>query len=73
MKNIFFMAMVISTAFLFSCKDTPKSEPEVVVTEVEAEDFNYLVEQFADLKILRYQIPSWDNLTIGILPYTSGT
>ena len=64
MKNIFFMAMVISTVFFFSCKDTPKSEPETAVTEVETEDFNYLVEQFADIKVLRYQIPSWDDLTL---------
>ena len=63
MKNIFIMAMVISVTFFFSCKDTPKSEPEAAVTEVEADDFNYLVEQFADIKILRYQIPSWDDLT----------
>ena len=26
--------------------------------------FDYVVEQFADIKVLRYQIPGWDNLTL---------
>ena len=26
-------------------------------------DFKYLVEEFADLRIMRYQIPEWENLT----------
>ncbi|HMK06074.1 MAG TPA: hypothetical protein VK476_01005, partial [Flavobacterium sp.] len=26
--------------------------------------FNYVVEQFADIKVLRYQIPGWGNLTL---------
>ena len=64
MKNIFFMAIAISTAFLFSCKDTPTEESKADVAEVVVDDFNYLVEQFADIKVLRYQIPSWDDLTL---------
>ena len=27
-------------------------------------DFRYLVDEFADLKIMRYQVPGWDGLTI---------
>lgn len=34
------------------------SKPEV------SQDFDYNVEQFADIKILRYQIPSWDQLSL---------
>ena len=26
--------------------------------------FEYVVEQFADIKVLRYQIPGWENLTL---------
>ena len=26
--------------------------------------FDYVVEQFADIKVLRYQIPGWENLTL---------
>lgn len=28
------------------------------------DSFEYLVEQFADIKVLRYQIPGWENLTL---------
>ena len=27
-------------------------------------DFRYLVDEFADIKIIRYQIPGWDSLTL---------
>ena len=43
-----------------TCKDEVK-EDTVETVEVE---FNYNVEQFADIKILRYQIPGWENLTL---------
>ena len=64
MKNTFFIAVAMSTVMLFSCKEEQKDEPVAVATEVETDDFNYMVEQFADIKVLRYQIPSWDDLTL---------
>lgn len=33
-------------------------------TTMEQDDFKYFAEQFADIKIIRYQIPSWDKLTL---------
>ena len=30
----------------------------------EIDSFSYVVEQFADINVLRYQISSWDNLTL---------
>ncbi|KAA3625306.1 MAG: dihydrofolate reductase [Flavobacterium sp.] len=65
MKSTFFIAMVMSGLLLISCGDDKKSDqqnPEVA--EVVADNFNYQVEQFADLKILRYQIPGWDDLSL---------
>jgi dipeptidyl-peptidase-3 len=65
MKSTFFIAMVMSGLLLISCGDDKKSEqqnPEVA--EVVADNFNYQVDQFADLKVLRYQIPGWDNLSL---------
>ncbi|MEO8933441.1 MAG: dihydrofolate reductase [Xanthomarina sp.] len=51
------------TAFV-SCKED-KKEPVLEVAEVKTENaFNYNVEQFGDVKILRYQIPGWENLTL---------
>ena len=46
---------------------TPK-EQETVQTETPTE-FKYLVDEFADLKIMRYQIPEWDNLTLNQKAY----
>ena len=46
--------------FLVACKDDVKEE---TVEKIEV-DFNFNVEQFADIKILRYQIPGWENLTL---------
>ena len=51
---------IFISAFLFNCTTekgdyyTPSSENE----------FEYKIDQFADLKIIRYQIPGWDELTL---------
>ena len=53
MKKIF---MYIGTAgLLFAC--SPKNEKS-------EQDFKYLVDEFADLKVMRYQIPVWDSLNL---------
>ncbi len=31
--------------------------------EKQSSDFKYLIDEFADIKIMRYQIPGWDNLS----------
>ena len=64
MKNFLFIAIAMSSVLLFSCKEEAKDNQEAEVAEVKSDDFNYLVEQFADIKVLRYQIPSWDDLTL---------
>ncbi|MBW1295613.1 dipeptidyl peptidase 3 [Aquimarina litoralis] len=63
------MYFIAISAFLIACKKDPSiqdqiSQQESEKEEVVEEDFNYVVEQFADLKILRYQIPGWENLTL---------
>ena len=32
-------------------------------------DFKYLMDEFADLKIMRYQVPGWDELTLAQKEY----
>ncbi len=64
MKNYFLMAFAIFGFLFVSCNDTKKEEPKEETAEVKTDDFNYQVEQVADLKILRYQIPSWEDLTL---------
>ncbi|WP_405575927.1 dipeptidyl-peptidase 3 family protein [Winogradskyella sp. Asnod2-B02-A] len=48
---------------IVSCKNDTKEQPIETVEVVET-DFSFNVEEFADIKVLRYQIPGWDNLTL---------
>lgn len=43
---------------LCACSGSKKAE------EVNAEPFNYVVDQFADMQILRYQVPGFDELSL---------
>lgn len=61
LKSIFkicFLAMII-----VACKNDVKEEPAKDVDTVKT-DFDVNVEQFADIQILRYQIPGWENLSV---------
>ena len=44
-----------ATATLSSCNGSKKADDE---------NFKYLIEEFADLKIMRYQVPGWDDLSL---------
>ncbi|WP_417854773.1 dipeptidyl-peptidase 3 family protein [Xanthomarina gelatinilytica] len=64
MKVTYVLSFALAFAALVSCNEN-KKEPVIEVTEIKEEKtFDYNVEQFADIKILRYQIPGWDNLTL---------
>ena len=49
------------TAALMGCTH---KQPEIVEPEPQSEEFTFLVDQFADLRIMRYQIPDWDQLSL---------
>ena len=49
------MAMMGTAALLVSCGDGGQKSQG---------DFKYLIDEFADLKIMRYQIPGWDELSL---------
>ncbi len=63
---MFGIALAISLTY--SCKNESKTNENTTANSVEintdATAFNYSVEQFSDIKILRYQIPGWENLTL---------
>ncbi|OFY41575.1 MAG: dihydrofolate reductase [Bacteroidetes bacterium GWF2_40_14] len=42
--------------FATSCQNGPKY--------VKQESFKYLADEFADIKVIRYQVPGWDSLTL---------
>ena len=57
--------MVLASAGMAWSCSTPETAPEGgAETEAhETHDFQWQVDRFADIKVLRYQIPSWDNLS----------
>lgn len=59
--------LFLVSLFVVSCGED-KKKPEENATaqkkEADAGDFDYTVNQFADLQILRYQIPGWDELSL---------
>ncbi|WP_282162784.1 dipeptidyl-peptidase 3 family protein [Ulvibacterium marinum] len=46
---------------LWSCNEKIEEKPTAIVDTTE---FDYVIDQFADLRILRYQIPGFDELTL---------
>ena len=65
MKPKFLLMLLLASSLLFSCKNENEDKVLNDATENVAEtDFDYNVEQFADIKILRYQIPGWENLSL---------
>ena len=58
LKHIIISFLLVG--FLWSCKEKMEETPLVKVEQ----KFEYLVDQFADIKVLRYQIPGFDELTV---------
>jgi len=61
MKIKYFLVVILMTSVLFSCSNNTKENKNN--KEAQAA-FKYEVEQFADVKILRYQIPGFDELSL---------
>ena len=62
LKTIFSAALM--TSLLFSCGEDKKAQTTEDTSVKKESTFDYNVDTFADIKILRYQIPSWDNLSL---------
>ncbi|MEC4115117.1 dipeptidyl-peptidase 3 family protein [Myroides pelagicus] len=54
--------MVLASAMLLSCGESKEKKDTKDTTEVT--EFKYSVDKFADIEVLRYQIPGWDDLTL---------
>lgn len=52
--------LTILAGVLFSCSPQKQDQTD----KKEKEDFKYLIDEFADIKIMRYQIPEWDKLSL---------
>lgn len=61
-KTLFILPVL--ACFLFACGNNITEKEQVVTISKEVADFDYNVDTFADVNVLRYQIPGWDNLTL---------
>ena len=58
-KNVL-AGLLLSVLIVTACKEEQKKEPLVVGKST---DFEYVVDQFADIRILRYRVPGFEELT----------
>ena len=61
MKFIVKMITIVGMAAAMTACADKAAQTEVPVQDG---DFKFLVDEFADLKIMRYQVPGWDDLTL---------
>lgn len=54
--------IVLASAMALSCGKNKEEEQKDTVEAVE--NFEFSVDQFADIEVLRYQIPGWEDLTL---------
>ncbi|MFH1004310.1 MAG: dihydrofolate reductase [Bacteroidota bacterium] len=67
MKTIIFSFFIIASAFLFSCGNNGEKKNEQSKQDssaVVSDTFTYQTDKFADLRILRFQIPGFENLSL---------
>ncbi|WP_370478367.1 dipeptidyl-peptidase 3 family protein [Tamlana flava] len=62
LKSILNLALVFT--ILFSCGNENSKKIEGAMAYNETAEFDFFVEQFADVKVLRYEVPGWDVLTL---------
>ncbi len=64
MKIKAYLMLFFAATILFSCADSKMENPAAVGEVDQTDDFDYQVDEFADIKILRYQIPGWEDLSL---------
>ncbi|WP_397362153.1 dihydrofolate reductase [Olleya sp. R77988] len=62
LKQILSVAFVVT--LFFSCGNNSVTKENKTADNKKETPFSFNVEQFADIKVLRYQIPGWENLTL---------
>ena len=64
MKFRYTLGFILAMTFLFSCQPKQEKTISTETTTEQKDSFEYVSEQFADIKILRYQIPGFEQLTL---------
>ncbi len=63
MKIKFHLMLLLASTLLFSCADAIVDNPATTENNP-TDEFTYQVDEFADIKVLRYQIPGWEDLSL---------
>ena len=59
------LASILALSILSACAPAEQKEESTEMAEAQPTDeFEYLAEQFADLKLIRYQVPGFDKLSL---------
>ena len=66
MKKLTFSTLLIASSFvlLSSCSEKNEATDNTTTTEEQTDDFVWKTERFADIKIIRYKVESWDKLSL---------
>ncbi|NJW53710.1 dipeptidyl-peptidase 3 family protein [Salinimicrobium oceani] len=64
MKIKLYLLLFLFSTVLLSCADAGVENPAAVGEVAASDDFDYQVDEFADVKVLRYQIPGWEDLSL---------
>ena len=66
MKKKYLIGILLTAMIVMSCADKKKTSnsSKVQIGIEKSTNFDHNVEQFADIKVLRYQISGWENLTL---------
>lgn len=64
MKFRYALGLFLTIFLLISCNTQKEEQDPTVIENIQENDFEYLSEQFADVKILRYQVPGFDQLSL---------
>ncbi len=64
MKIKYLLGLFLIASLVLSCNDSGKKPQKKTQKKKAEQNFNYVAEQFADIKVLRYRIPGFDKLTL---------
>jgi dipeptidyl-peptidase-3 len=64
MKKSKITLLALATVLLFSCTTQQKTETESVSQEQSSQNNGNSIDRFADIEVLKYQVPGWNDLTL---------
>ena len=64
-KFNYLLLVIMISSLIFGCKPKgDKSAQNDSTDSTEVDNFTYITEQFADIKIMRYKVPAFDELSV---------